>query len=297
MLTKSVLIHDLTSLRTFREEWQTKKSRVAFVPTMGSLHQGHLSLVDIAKTLAEHVVVSIFVNPLQFAPHEDFAQYPRQIEKDFKLLEERGVNVVYAPTVEQIYPNGQQAQTLIEVPTISKILCGVSRPHFFQGVTTVVCKLLNSVRPHFALFGQKDYQQLMVIKRMVSDLCIPTEIIGAPIVREADGLAMSSRNIYLSLEERSSAPMLYKTLLNIRDRIQQGAIDIQQLLKEANESLLKAGFKPDYIEIYRAADLTAPQLSDEQWIVLGAVWLGKTRLIDNVLINFAGRNGQQPKAD
>ena len=253
---------------------------IALVPTMGNLHAGHLSLVKKAKTIAERVIVSIFVNPLQFGPAEDFATYPRTFEQDCEQLEQLGVDLVFAPKITDIYPNGIEASTYLQVPNLSNILCGISRPNFFKGVTTIVNILFNIVRPDKALFGEKDYQQLFLIKRMVQDLFIPIEIIGMPIVRETDGLAMSSRNNYLTTEQRVTAPALFQTISNVKQKLQAGERDFAKLEQQAIIKLIAAGFEPDYFKIYRT-DLTIPTLEDNELIILAAANLGTTRLIDN----------------
>ncbi|MDM8565697.1 pantoate--beta-alanine ligase [Candidatus Halobeggiatoa sp. HSG11] len=257
-----------------------KLDNTALVPTMGNLHEGHLSLVEKAKSVAEKVVVSIFVNPLQFGPTEDFATYPRTFEQDCEHLEQLGVDVIFAPLITAIYPNGMEASTYVQVPQLGEILCGASRPIFFKGVTTVVNILFNLVQPDKALFGEKDYQQLFLIKRMVKDLFMPVEIIGMPIVREADGLAMSSRNNYLTVEQRATAPILFQTIDNVRDRLKTGERDFAKLEQQAIAKLIEADFEPDYFKVYRT-DLTIPTSNDSDLVILAAANLGTTRLIDN----------------
>lgn len=279
----------ITSIAEFRKQladWRQSGDRVAFVPTMGNLHIGHLQLLTQARRLARRTVVSIFVNPLQFGPSEDYQSYPRSLEADSVQLAAEGLDVLFVPKVGEMYPDGTESMTRVEVPDLSNILCGRSRPGHFTGVATVVTKLLNIVQPDVALFGEKDYQQLLVIRRAVADLCLPVEIVGVPTVREADGLAMSSRNVYLSDAERARAPLLYQTLLEVVERLQQGADDFVALEAEAVNRLLESGFRPDYVSVCRAHDLTAPTLQDSALIVLGAAWLGKTRLIDNVALHY-----------
>ena len=257
------------------------RQRIAFVPTMGNLHEGHLTLVRHARELAERVIVSIFVNPLQFGAGEDFDRYPRTLQRDADLLIAEGVDWLFAPSVEVMYPRPQAEQTKVLVPGISDILCGASRPGHFEGVATVVCKLFNLVRPDVALFGQKDYQQLMVIRRMVEDLAMPLQVVGVPTVREADGLAMSSRNGYLTPEERAIAPVLYRTLNDTAEGLRQGK-GSEGLERAAADALNKAGLRTDYFSIRRQADLAAAQAGDAALVILAAAWLGRTRLIDNL---------------
>lgn len=258
--------------------------RVAFVPTMGALHDGHLALVKTAREQADAVVVSIFVNPLQFGAGEDFSRYPRQIERDAALLESVGADLLFLPSVASLFPHGQEAQTRVEVPGLSDILCGASRPGHFVGVTTIVAKLFNLVQPDVAVFGEKDFQQLTIIRRMVADLNFPLEIIGQPTMREADGLAMSSRNAYLSAHERSRAPALYATLQNIAGRMHAGERDFALLQAEGAAHLKAAGFVPDYFAIRRAEDLAQAGKEDRTLVVLAAARLGQTRLIDNIQV-------------
>ena len=272
----------ITELRNQLADWRVRGERIAFVPTMGNLHVGHLHLLTQARRLAPRTVVSIFVNPLQFGPSEDYQAYPRSLEADCVQLAAEGLDALFAPKVGEMYPDGTESMTRVEVPELSRILDGVTRPGHFTGVATVVSKLLNIVQPDVALFGEKDYQQLLVIRRMVADLCLPVEIIGVPTVREADGLAMSSRNTYLSDTERARAPLLYQTLLEAVQRLQHGVDDFAALEAEAVNRLRESGFPPDYSSVRRAPDLAEPTLQDSALIVLGAAWLGKTRLIDNV---------------
>lgn len=263
--------------------WRNENPAVAFVPTMGNLHAGHLSLVKQAKTLGGKTVVSIFVNPLQFAPHEDFDSYPRTLKEDAEKLASVDADVIFAPTSLEMYPFGKDAQTQVSVPEISKGLCGDSRPHFFQGVATVVCKLFNCIQPTQAIFGEKDYQQLLVIKKMVQDLNMPIEIIAAPIVREANGLAMSSRNQYLLPEQKQQASLLYQSLQTTATAIRAGA-STAAILTEEKQKLSDAGFKVDYYEVRDAVNLkplTEPSKPARAFI---AAYLGNTRLIDNLEI-------------
>lgn len=263
-------------------QWRNSNQSIALVPTMGNLHAGHLSLVDKAIQYADRTVVSIFVNPTQFVQGEDYSAYPRTLEQDINKLTEMGIDLLFCPAVEKIYPDGLQKQTQVTVPVLDSILCGKSRPGHFTGVATVVTKLFNIIKPDIAVFGEKDYQQLLVIRRLTRDLFLRTEIIGMPTVREADGLAMSSRNNYMDTKERKTAPLLYQALREIVDNIMAGDLDYKQLQKNARLKLNKAGFKTEYICIRDAETLQKPSTGD--LVVLGAAQLGKARLIDNVLI-------------
>ena len=273
----------IATLRERVAAWRHAGQRIGFVPTMGNLHAGHLALVAEARRLAERVVVSIFVNPLQFGPQEDFAAYPRTLARDQELLARVGTDLLFAPTVAAVYPRGQAEQTRVEVPGLSDILCGASRPGHFVGVATVVCKLFNMVQPDLAVFGEKDFQQLLVIRLMTLDLSLPVTIQGLATVREADGLAMSSRNGYLTAEERVRAPALYQTLRRGAERLRQG-LDIAIVEGLAGEEIAAAGFSPDYVSVRRAADLGLPQAGDRELVVLAAARLGRARLIDNVRV-------------
>ncbi|GAB6067572.1 pantoate--beta-alanine ligase [Methylothermus subterraneus] len=278
-------MHYLTSiadLRALLGSWQSQRERVALVPTMGNLHAGHLSLVEEAKRRAERVVVSLFVNPLQFGPQEDYARYPRTPEEDRRKLAALGVDAVFSPTVEEMYPRGLEPSTCVTVPELADILCGAFRPGHFRGVTTVVAKLFNLVQPDVALFGEKDYQQLLIIKRMVEDLNFPVAIASVPTVREADGLALSSRNGYLSPAERAQAPELYRALCEARAQIQAGERDFAALGERQKMKLQRAGFKPEYFVVRRARDLAKAHPDERPLRILAAAWLGSTRLIDNV---------------
>lgn len=275
------LVDQMAELRRRVRGWRREGGRVAFVPTMGNLHRGHLTLVREARTLADITVVSIFVNPLQFGPEEDFPAYPRTLERDRELLAAEGADLLFAPTAEAVYPRGQAEQTRVEVPGLSDILCGVSRPGHFTGVATVVCKLFNMVQPDVAVFGEKDFQQLLVIRRMTDDLSLPVELRGVETVREPDGLALSSRNGYLTAAERARAPALYKTLCRARDHLEQGrAADAVEA--EGRRELASARLAPDYFSVRRAEDLAAPAPADRDLVVLAAAYLGRARLIDNL---------------
>lgn len=274
---------EVGDLRRVIAGWRTSGERIGFVPTMGNLHAGHLDLVAEARRRADRCVVSIFVNPMQFGQGEDYDAYPRTLQADEEKLQAAGADLLFAPAVKTVYPAGAERQTRVEVPGISDILCGASRAGHFVGVATVVCKLFNMVQPDLAVFGEKDYQQLMVIRRMAADLAIPVEIVGKATVREADGLAMSSRNGYLSPEQRRVAPGLYRTLQAAASAIEGGERDFAGLERNALKSLQSLGFRPDYFSIRQALDLAAPGPDDAPLVILAAAYLGSTRLIDNLL--------------
>jgi len=282
----------LPTLRVCLDAWRHHGETIACVPTMGNLHAGHLTLVAEARRRARRVVVSIFVNPLQFGPREDLAAYPRTLAQDQALIAGAGCDLLFTPTPETMYPRGQAAQTRVLVPGISDILCGASRPGHFAGVATVVCKLLNMIQPHLALFGEKDYQQLLVIRRLVEDLAMPLEIVGVPTVREPDGLAMSSRNGYLSAEERARAPALYRTLLSAADALRAGR-PIPDVELEAFRALEEAGLRPDYLTVRRREDLAEPGEADKDLVILAAAFLGRARLIDNVSLRRTAHGAPQ----
>jgi len=279
-------VETIPQLRKQIAAWRQAGERIALVPTMGNLHVGHLELVRQARQQADRVVVSIFVNPLQFGAGEDFDGYPRTLEADAAQLEQADADLLFAPPVDEVYPRPQAEQATVTVPGLSDILCGASRPGHFSGVATVVCKLFNMVQPDLALFGEKDFQQLLVIRRMTEDLCLPVEIWGVPTVREADGLARSSRNGYLTSEERGRAPALYRILCEAAQRIQAGEGDYATLETAANEKLKAAGFGPDYFSIRRASDLALPEVGEKDLVILVAAQLGKARLIDNLRVSL-----------
>lgn len=262
--------------------WRNEEKKIALVPTMGNLHDGHLSLVKEAKRIADKVVVSIFVNPIQFVQGEDYGTYPRTPNEDRKKLDDLAVDLVFEPGVKEIYPDDAQQQTRIHVPGLDNILCGLSRPGHFSGVATVVVKLFNIVKPDVAIFGQKDFQQLLLIKKLVEDLFLSPEIIGMPTVREDDGLAMSSRNSYLTKEERKCAPILFQVLKQTADSILDGNADIAGLEAQGKSKLDNAGFKTEYFSIRDAGTLGEP--SEKDMVIMAAAHLGKARLIDNVII-------------
>jgi pantoate--beta-alanine ligase len=265
--------------------WRGAGERIALVPTMGNLHAGHLTLVAEARARAPRVVASVFVNPMQFGPAEDLAAYPRTLARDRDLLEAAGCDLLFAPGVATLYPRGTEAQTRVEVPGLSDVLCGRSRPGHFRGVATVVCKLFNMVQPDVALFGEKDFQQLLVIRRMVEDLSMPVEIVGVPTVREPDGLAMSSRNGYLSEAERAQAPALRRVLTTARRALLDG-VSVASVEQDAVAALREAGLAPDYVQVCTADDLRPAGETDRDLVVLAAAYLGRARLIDNLRVSM-----------
>lgn len=277
----------LGSIRDVRAQvgaWRRAGARVAFVPTMGNLHAGHISLLELAKRHGERFVASIFVNPMQFGPNEDFTHYPRTPDRDAGMLAAAGCDLMFMPDVAEIYPNGADAATRIEVPQLSTVLCGAFRPGHFEGVATIVAKLFNIVQPDVAVFGEKDFQQLTVIRRMTADLCLPVEVIGAPTVREADGLAMSSRNQYLDADERARAPLLHQALQLAAAQLRAGDADFAQIERDGFLRLEQGGFRVDYFAVRRAADLGPAGIGDRHLVVLTAARAGKARLIDNLQV-------------
>ncbi|MGB0947023.1 MAG: pantoate--beta-alanine ligase [Pseudoalteromonas marina] len=279
-------ITEIKSLRSQIKAWRQAGLSVAFVPTMGNLHRGHFSLVEKAKTLADKVVVSIFVNPMQFGANEDLDNYPRTLSEDKQGLAELGTDIVFTPSVSTIYPNGLGEQSFVDVPGVSLGYCGGSRPGHFKGVATVVTKLFNLVQPDYACFGEKDFQQLQVIKTMARDLSIPVEIIGVPTMREVSGLAMSSRNGYLSAEQKTTATALFKALGQCAEQLKQGNKDFTSLKAHAKQSLEQAGLKPDYFEIAQRDTLKTATLDDNHFVILAAAFLGSVRLIDNMQVDI-----------
>lgn len=278
-------VQDAPALRAVVRGWRAQGQIVGFVPTMGNLHEGHQSLIKLARARADKVVASIFVNPTQFGPSEDFERYPRTLVQDQAALSDQSCDLLFAPAVTSIYPFGPQASVSIRVPAITETLEGAHRPGHFDGMATVVCKLFNMVQPDLAVFGQKDFQQLKVVERMVRDLALPLKIVAAPILRADDGLALSSRNQYLSDVERELAPMVYDTLRKMRDLLNKGHAwrAIEQV---ASGHLRRAGFAPDYSVVRRTEDLGEPEAGQTQGLIaLIAARLGKTRLIDNLLLD------------
>jgi pantoate--beta-alanine ligase len=256
--------------------------RIVLVPTMGNLHAGHVRLMQEARRHAPAVVASIYVNPLQFGQNEDFDSYPHTPSHDKIALLSAGVDVLFRPAESEMYPRGRTAQTFVEVPGLSDELCGAFRPGHFRGVTTVVNRLLNLVTPDVAVFGKKDYQQWLLIRLMTADLGLPVEIVGVDTVREPDGLALSSRNNYLSPEERKIAPRLYEALVRLRDRVLREGMHLAAAEENAVIDLQADGFRPDYVNVRRQEDLQRPGSQDRRLVVLAAAWLGQTRLIDNL---------------
>ena len=279
-------VFSVEDLRAQIAAWRRDGKTVAFVPTMGNLHEGHISLLKTARTRADHTVVSIFVNPIQFGRGEDYARYPSTLEADQQKLSAAGLDLLFAPNLDQLYPGGIEEDTRVTVPGLSTILCGQYRPGHFSGVATVVTKLFINVQPDVALFGEKDYQQVLVIKRMVHDLLMPTEVVGLPIVREADGLAMSSRNGYLNAEERGRAPLIHRLLQQAADKLRAQGSSVIAIETAAMAELAAAGFRPEYFSIRRAVDLEAPKAGDSSLQILAAAWLGAARLIDNVRVEM-----------
>jgi pantoate--beta-alanine ligase len=276
----------VAELRAHTKAWRLNDERIAFVPTMGNLHAGHLKLVQHAKAIAPRVVVSIFVNPMQFSADEDYESYPLTMGPDTDALMELDADLLFAPSVSEIYPGGVKHFTSVVVSGLNSILEGQHRPSHFNGVTTVVAKLFNIVQPDIAIFGEKDYQQLLIVKRMVSDLDLPVAIEAVETVREKDGLAMSSRNNYLQVAERETAPQLYQALLDVKTIVEAGETDFQGVEAVATQQLAKAGLDPDYLSIRRQSDLMPPAARDTRLVVLVAVRVGATRLIDNLKISI-----------
>jgi pantoate--beta-alanine ligase len=280
------IVRSVGDLRAAVRGWRRRGRRIALVPTMGGVHEGHLSLVRLARKNADRVIVSSFVNPTQFGPEEDFDNYPRDEHGDNRLFAKAGTHLVYAPSILEMYPN--DFATRVEVAELTQCLCGVSRPHFFAGVTTIVTKLFLQSLPDVAFFGEKDYQQLLVIRQLVKDLNFPIEIMSGPIVREGDGLAMSSRNAYLSEADRATAPQLYKVISDMAQDLGTGR-DVESSLAMGANRLRGAGFRIDYLDV-RTDDTLIPlegQVVDPARI-FAAVYLGETRLIDNVPIHLVG---------
>jgi len=286
---KPVVAKNIAELQREIARLRSSGQRIAFVPTMGNLHAGHRQLMEAARQHADAVVASIYVNPLQFGANEDFSAYPRTPDQDIALLAEAGVDLLFYPDDAVIYPRGREASSRVEVPVISDILCGASRPGHFSGVATVVHRLFQLVSPDVALFGKKDYQQLLVIRLMAADFGLPIEIVGVDTVRAADGLALSSRNGYLTPAERAMAPKLHAGMVSLAGRIARQPVpsagysaEEQQLAKE----LTAAGFGPDYVSLRRQSDLNLPTEQDTKLVILVAAWLGRARLIDNLEVEL-----------
>ena len=282
-----LIIETLPLLRQQILRLRMEGKRVALVPTMGNLHDGHMKLVDEAKARADVVVVSIFVNPMQFDRPEDLARYPRTLQEDCEKLNKRKVDLVFAPSVKEIYPNGTETHTYVDVPGLSTMLEGASRPGHFRGVSTIVSKLFNLVQPDIACFGEKDFQQLALIRKMVADMGFDIEIVGVPIMRAKDGLALSSRNGYLTAEQRKIAPGLYKVLSPIADKLQAGERDLDEIITIAGQELNEKGFRADDIQIRDADTLLEVSETSKRAVILVAAWLGDARLIDNKMVELA----------
>lgn len=281
------VVTTIEAVRARVRQWRAAGARIALVPTMGNLHAGHSSLLDVARSRADRVIASVFVNPLQFGPAEDFAAYPRTLGDDQQLLATAHCDLLFAPDVEQIYPQGGSQPTMISVRGLSSVLCGQFRPGHFDGVATVVAKLFNIVMPDVAVFGEKDYQQFIIIRRMTSDLQLPVEVIGAPTVRAPDGLALSSRNRYLSPQERATAPAIYRALQAAAQRLTAGDRDYAGIEGEGWQALAKAGFRPDYFAVRDAGELQPPDERSRDLVVLTAVRLARARLIDNLRVTVS----------
>ncbi len=280
------VVSSICALRTLIGQWKQAGESVGFVPTMGNLHRGHLSLVGRAKENTQKVIVSIFVNPMQFGENEDLDAYPRTLEEDKAKLIEAGADAVFLPRVEDMYPGGLKQQTFVEVPDISHVLCGASRPGHFRGVATVVTKLFNMVQPNAAFFGEKDFQQLQVIRTLVQDLSMPITIHGIPTAREDSGLAMSSRNGYLSESEKQIAPELYAAMCALGESLKQGEQGFTELAQKTARRLNETGFATDYVKIVNAKTLKPATHGDTALVILIAAYLGTTRLIDNLPVNL-----------
>jgi pantoate--beta-alanine ligase len=279
--------HTTEGVREAVGGWRAGRETVALVPTMGNLHEGHMSLARLARDYADRIVFSVFVNPTQFGAGEDFESYPRTLARDQeKLATSEAVDLLFAPAEPEIYPFGTEDAVRVVVPKLGEELCGRHRPGHFIGVASVVCRLLNIVLPDVLVLGEKDYQQLVLLRRMIEDLRLPVRVVPAPIQREADGLAMSSRNQYLEPEERERAPALHDALEAVRRALRAGATDYPRLEAEAVRVLHSKGFRPDYVEVRRAADLSRPRREErpDELVVLGAAWIGTTRLIDNLQV-------------
>ena len=279
-----LVVHSKQELAEHVTEWRHNDEHVALIPTMGSLHAGHLALVELARELGERVIVSIFVNPTQFGKGEDFDKYPRTLERDTLRLKATAADMIFAPEVDTVYPFGIENATTISVPGLTENFCGASRPGHFDGVTTVVARLFALVQPDVAIFGQKDYQQQLVIRRMVEDLSLPVAIITSETIREDDGLAMSSRNAYLTDEQRPTAATLYEQLSAVGEELQNGRRNFSELEDTAKAGLQEAGFKVDYFAIRRALNLEVPDRDCDDLVVLAAAELGDARLIDNIVV-------------
>ncbi|EFV39973.1 pantothenate synthetase [Enterobacteriaceae bacterium 9_2_54FAA] len=281
-----LIIETIPLLRREIRRWRQEGKRIALVPTMGNLHQGHLTLVEEAKARADVVVVSVFVNPMQFDRPDDLARYPRTLQEDCEKLTRLGVDLVFAPSEKEVYPKGLEQQTYVDVPSLSTMLEGASRPGHFRGVSTIVSKLFNLIQPDIACFGEKDFQQLALIRKMVSDLNFDIDIVGVPIVRGPDGLALSSRNGYLTADERRLAPRLYNIMSHLATQLENGERHIDELLEQATSRLREAGLQPDELFVRDADTLLDVNVDTKTAVILVSAWLGKARLIDNMRVPF-----------
>ncbi|MEG2663870.1 MAG: pantoate--beta-alanine ligase [Hafnia sp.] len=281
-----LIIETIPLLRREIRRWRQEGKRIALVPTMGNLHQGHLTLVEEAKARADVVVVSVFVNPMQFDRPDDLARYPRTLQEDCEKLTRLGVDLVFAPSEKEVYPKGLEQQTYVDVPSLSTMLEGASRPGHFHGVSTIVSKLFNLIQPDIACFGEKDFQQLALIRKMVSDLNFDIDIVGVPIVRGPDGLALSSRNGYLTADERRLAPRLYNIMSHLATQLENGERNIDELLEQATSRLREAGLQPDELFVRDADTLLDVNVDTKTAVILVSAWLGKARLIDNMRVPF-----------
>lgn len=280
-----ITVSETEGLRDKLSEWRSAGDHVALIPTMGNLHAGHLSLIDLAREHAEKIVVSIFVNPTQFGESEDFDGYPQTLDRDKRRLTRSGVDILFVPSVSTLYPFGVDNATSVIVPGLSDEFCGEFRPGHFAGVSSVVTRLFGLVQPDVAVFGQKDYQQQLIIRRMTEDLSFPIRIVTGETVREKDGLALSSRNQYLTEEERATAPVIFKVLNSIGESLQSGKRNYDELQEEASKALADAGLTPDYVSIRRAENLAEPDRDCDELVVFVAATLGKARLIDNIVVS------------
>ncbi|EDS6425419.1 pantoate--beta-alanine ligase [Salmonella enterica subsp. enterica] len=282
-----LIIETLPLLRQHIRRLRQEGKRVALVPTMGNLHDGHMKLVDEAKARADVVFVSIFVNPMQFDRPDDLVRYPRTLQEDCEKLNKRKVDYVFAPAVEEIYPQGLEGQTYVDVPGLSTMLEGASRPGHFRGVSTIVSKLFNLIQPDIACFGEKDFQQLALIRKMVADMSYDIEIVGVPIIRAKDGLALSSRNSYLTAEQRKIAPGLHNVMNSIAEKLIAGNRELQDIIAIAEQELNEKGFRADDIQIRDADTLLELTKTSKRAVILAAAWLGQARLIDNQSVTLA----------
>ncbi|HCM1916891.1 TPA: pantoate--beta-alanine ligase [Salmonella enterica subsp. salamae serovar 28:r:e,n,z15] len=282
-----LIIETLPLLRQHIRRLRLEGKRIALVPTMGNLHEGHMKLIDEAKDRADVVVASIFVNPMQFDRPDDLARYPRTLQEDCEKLNKRKVDIIFAPAPDQIYPQGTEGQTYVDVPGLSTILEGTSRPGHFRGVATIVSKLFNLVQPDIACFGEKDFQQLQLIRKMVADMGYDIEIVGVPIVRAKDRLALSSRNGYLTAEQRKLAPGLYNVMSDLGKKLQAGERDLEEMIAIAGQALNEKGFRPDDIQIRDADTLLELTDASKRSVILMSAWLGQARLIDNKVIELS----------